>query len=100
MVLAGAICRAADGVAYAAARLCPQSIAPQSTPRCPGTRFSSVPKACIRAAHDRTIPPEYQIEMTNNWCSTLVYDRQTLHLPFIANSEHLAAHPDTIAGRL
>lgn len=89
-----------ETVAYAAARLCPQPIAPQATPLYLGARFSSVPKACIRAADDRIIPPEYQIEMTEGWPAAHVYDMQTSHSPFFADPAGLAAHLDSIAGRL
>jgi pimeloyl-ACP methyl ester carboxylesterase len=89
-----------EAVAYATDRLRPQPIAPQTTPLYVGARFSSVPKAFIRAAHDRTIPPEYQIEMTEGWPAAHVYHMPTSHSPFFADPAGLAAHLDTIAGRL
>ena len=84
-------------VAFATARLCPQPTAPQATPLCIGKNFDAVPKACIRAEFDRTIPPEYQVEMTRDWPADRVYDMPTSHSPFLSDPAGLVARLDAIA---
>ena len=86
-----------EAVTYAAAHLCPQPITPQTTPLSIGTNFDAVPKSYIRTAYDRTIPPEYQIEMTRDWPADRVFTMRTSHSPFFADPLGLAALFDTIA---
>jgi len=85
--------------AYAQQHLCPQAIAPQDTPITLGDKFASVPKAYIRCADDRTIPPEYQESMTADWPPEDVHVMQTGHSPFFADPSGLAALLSTIALR-
>ncbi len=89
-----------EAVTYAMARLSPQPIAPQNTPLNIGDNFASVPKAAIRAEFDRTIPPEYQIEMTKDWPATSLWDMPTSHSPFFSDPAGLAARLDKIAARI
>jgi len=86
-----------EAVAFAAARLCPQPISPQTTALELGENFASVSKFYIRTAHDHTIPPEYQIEMTRDWPADRVHTMQTSHSPFFADPAGLARHLDSIA---
>lgn len=72
-------------VAYANPRLCQQAIAPQVTPITLGDGSASVPKSYIRTLDDRTIPPEFQITMTNGWPSKDVYEMPCGHSPFFAD---------------
>ncbi|MFD3191168.1 alpha/beta fold hydrolase [Sedimentitalea sp. HM32M-2] len=89
-----------DSIAYALNRLQPQIIAPQTTPLFVSARFASVPKAYIRCARDRTIPPEYQSEMTRDWPADRLYQMDSAHSPFFSDPAGLAAMLNTIAGRL
>lgn len=82
---------------YANLRLCAQAVLPQETP-CPlGAAYSSVPKSYIRCTDDRTIPPEFQITMTEGWPQKDVYSLPTGHSPFFADPTALAALLDRIA---
>ena len=84
--------------AYANMRLCAQAVAPQETP-CPlGANYASVPRSYIRCTEDRTIPPEYQVTMTETWPADDVHAMATSHSPFFADPEGLARRLDGIAG--
>lgn len=89
-----------EALAYATPRLGPQPIAPQRTPLQTGDNFASLAKAFIRATDDRTIAPEYQVEMTQNWPPQSIYAMPTSHSPFFADPAGLARHLSTIAGRI
>ncbi|WP_425044599.1 alpha/beta fold hydrolase [Primorskyibacter sp. S87] len=84
-------------VRYAIPRLCAQAIAPQTAPLPLSARFDSVPKHYIRCRNDRTIPPEYQQEMTKDWPSQRVHVMDSSHSPFFANPNGLAALVSRIA---
>jgi pimeloyl-ACP methyl ester carboxylesterase len=86
-----------EAVAFAATRLGPQPIAPQITPLVVDDNFASVPKSYIRCQNDHTIPPEYQVEMTQGWPANTVYDMPTSHSPFFADPAGLASNLNTIA---
>ncbi|WP_406648061.1 alpha/beta fold hydrolase [Aliisedimentitalea scapharcae] len=79
-----------DSVALALDRLTPQAIRPQDTALVSTTRWQGVPKAYIRCTKDRTIPPEYQTEMTADWPLDRVFEMQTSHSPFFADPQGLA----------
>ncbi|MGR3760332.1 alpha/beta fold hydrolase [Roseobacteraceae bacterium NS-SX3] len=81
---------AAETVAYALPRLCPQPIPPQDTPIELRGRWRSVPRAYIRCADDRTIPPEYQAQMAGDFPPHLVHGMDTSHSPFFAAPGALA----------
>jgi len=89
-----------ETLTFAAKHLCPQPIAPQTTPLSIGANFDTVPKAYIRTAFDHTIPLEYQVEMTFDWPDANVHTLSTSHSPFFADPAALAACLNTIAGRL
>lgn len=84
-------------VEYANARLCPQAIAPQVTPLSLGQGFATVAKSYIRCTDDRTIPPEFQTEMTQVWSRQDVFDMHCGHSPFFADPDGLAARIDRIS---
>ena len=86
-----------DVVAYAKAHLGPQAVLPQETPITLGARCASVPKSYIRCTQDQTIPPEYQITMTQGWADSDVYEMATGHSPFFADPSGLAEMLDRIA---
>lgn len=81
----------AEAVTYAQRHLRPQPIAPQDTPLPTTNAFESVSKHYIRCAEDRTIPPEYQQEMTRDWPETRVHVMDSSHSPFFSNPQGLAA---------
>lgn len=77
-------------VADAVPRLCPQATLPQTTPLTLTDRYAAVLRAYIRCAEDRTIPPEYQAEMTRDWPEGSVHVMQSSHSPFLADPAGLA----------
>lgn len=80
----------AEAVAYAVPRLCPQAILPQATPLSLSARYASVPRHYIRCTDDRTIPPDYQVTMTEGWPAGSVSVLDTSHSPFFAAPQALA----------
>lgn len=85
---------APDTVAFAMDRLCVQAVAPTSVPVLLTDGLATVPRAYIRCADDRTIPPEFQVTMTEGWPADRVVDMATSHSPFFAAPAVLAAHVD------
>ncbi len=84
--------------AYANMRLCAQAVAPQAVP-CPlGENYASVPRSYIRCTDDRTIPPEFQVTMTQDWPAADVYEMETSHSPFFAAPQELARLLSKITG--
>ena len=76
--------------AYANTRLCAQAVLPQESP-CPlGKNYAKVPRSYIRCTDDRTIPPEYQVTMTESWPAGDVHEIATSHSPFFADPRGLA----------
>ncbi len=80
-----------EAVEYAMQHLRPQPIAPQDTPLPTGAAYDSVPKSYILCADDRTIPPEYQTEMTRDWPADRVHVMESSHSPFLSDPHGLAA---------
>ncbi len=87
-------------VACAFARLCPQAIAPQNTPLSIGPNFALVPKAYIRTTDDRTVPTEYQEEMSHVAPPELRLTIDSSHSPFFSHPRVLAGLLDQIAQRM
>lgn len=79
-------------VDYAAANLCIQATQPTSVPVVTTERSAQIPRRYIRCADDRTIPPEYQITMTQDWPADHVSTMGCAHSPFFAQPAALAAH--------
>lgn len=77
-------------VAYAVPRLCPQAILPQETVVELTDRSARLPRSYIRCTDDRTIPPEYQVTMTEGWPEGTVFDLDCGHSPFFARPDDLA----------
>ncbi|WP_170420210.1 alpha/beta fold hydrolase [Ruegeria arenilitoris] len=90
----------ADVVTYALARLCPQAIRPQDTPLDLSERFDGIPKAYIRTVDDRTIPTEYQEEMSHCAPPELRLTIDSSHSPFFSHPADLARQLDAIATRV
>jgi pimeloyl-ACP methyl ester carboxylesterase len=81
---------------FANARLCPQSIRAQSDPITLGDGHRKTPRSYIRCLDDQTIPPEFQITMTQDWPAADVYEMATSHSPFFSDPTGLAALIDRI----
>lgn len=76
--------------AWAVRHLCPQAIAPSEQVVDLTEASASLPRRYIRCLDDRTIPPEFQITMTENWPAGHVQDMTCGHSPFLADPEGLA----------
>ncbi len=89
-----------DIVAYAFARLCPQAIRPQDTPLPTGDNFATMPKAYIRTLDDRTVPTEYQEQMSHCAAPELRLTIDSSHSPFFSHPKELAELIDRAARRM
>lgn len=87
----------AETVPYALSRLCPQAIAPQDTPLPLSDAFARVSKAYIQATDDRTIPPEYQKQMSFGVPEAMRHSIDSSHSPFFSHPGQLAEILDSIA---
>ncbi|MBR2658015.1 MAG: alpha/beta fold hydrolase [Loktanella sp.] len=84
-----------DKAAWAISQLGPQPIQPQETPLTPK---HPLPCHYIRCTDDRTIPPEFQVTMTQGWPAGTVTEMPTSHSPFLSAPALLAQHLVRIAG--
>ncbi len=79
-----------ETLAYAAPRLCVQATQPTAVPVPTTARYDSVPRHYIRCTDDRTIPPDFQAEMVQDWPNGTVHSMDTAHSPFFADPDGLA----------
>lgn len=87
-----------DDVANAAiARLCVQATAPTGVPFTSTPAQASLPRHYIRCMKDCTIPPEFQVTMTQDWPAGDVEEMPCGHSPFLSDPEDLAARFDRVA---
>ncbi len=86
----------APTAARAIARLGAQAVLPQETPLL-ALPPDDLPRSYILCEHDRTIPPEFQHEMTRDWPAADVHRRPGSHSPFLAQPAALARLLDAIA---
>ncbi|SPH24431.1 Pyrethroid hydrolase [Defluviimonas aquaemixtae] len=86
-----------EAVAYAVPRLCPEPILPQATPLPPKTR-PEVESHYIVCANDRTIPPDYQRQMSAAFPPGHVTELASGHSPFFSIPDELAGRLSDIAG--
>ena len=70
---------------FAIPRLCAQAIAPTTVALPDTRRAESLPRSYIRCMDDRTIPPAYQVTMTQDWPDKDVYEMATGHSPFLTD---------------
>ncbi len=89
---------AAEAVAYAMPRLCPEPILPQSTALPPLTRWQGIERHYILCEGDRVIPPDYQATMSAGFRADQVTTLPTGHSPFFAAPDLLAERLAEIAG--
>ncbi|MEH7827468.1 alpha/beta fold hydrolase [Gemmobacter denitrificans] len=75
-----------ETLAYAAPRLRPEPIRPQETPMDP-RHTTGLPRAYVHCAHDRAIPPAYQLEMARG---LPLISLASGHSPFFSMPERLA----------
>lgn len=85
-----------EQVAFARARLCPEPMAPQTTPIALPGRFEAVPKDYIVCTDDRAVPPEFQAEMAARLPPARRHRLDTSHSPFLAAPDRLARLLDRI----
>lgn len=78
-----------DLAAWATARLCPQPIRPQETVLTLD-RSGRIPRSYIRCTDDRTIPPDWQDAMTQDWPAADVTTLPASHSPFLSDPRALA----------
>jgi pimeloyl-ACP methyl ester carboxylesterase len=76
--------------AFAQARLCAQAVAPTNVPLQVTARSRDLPRHYILCEEDRTIPPEFQAEMTQGWPAVSVDQMACGHSPFFADPQGLA----------
>ncbi|KJZ20657.1 alpha/beta fold hydrolase [Loktanella sp. S4079] len=72
---------------WAVGNLGPQPILPQETPLSPA---HDLPVHYIRCTDDRTIPPAFQVTMTQDWPTSDVTEMATSHSPFLSQPRALA----------
>ncbi|MEH6392371.1 MAG: alpha/beta fold hydrolase [Sulfitobacter sp.] len=84
---------------FAIPRLCAQAIAPTTLALPDTRRAESLPRSYIRCMDDRTIPPAYQVTMTQDWPDKDVYEMATGHSPFLTDPARLARIIETILSR-
>lgn len=89
-----------DGVNdFATPLLCRQATAPTGVALADTRAAETLPRSYIRCMDDRTIPPAYQVTMTQDWPAADVYVMPTGHSPFFADPAGLAKIIDTIIPR-
>ncbi|OWJ74569.1 alpha/beta fold hydrolase [Haematobacter genomosp. 1] len=76
--------------ADAAARLCPEPVAPQETPIPDTDAATALPRRYILCTEDRAIPPTFQAAMVHDWSETVVMRLATSHSPFLSKPHALA----------
>lgn len=73
--------------AWAVSKLGPQPIAPQETVL---AVTETLPRHYIRCLDDRTIPPAFQVTMTQDWPAETVSEMHSSHSPFLSDPIGLA----------
>ncbi len=73
--------------AWAVSKLGPQPIAPQETVL---EMTKTLPRHYIRCLDDRTIPPAFQVTMTQDWPAGTVSEMESSHSPFLSDPTGLA----------
>ncbi|MGJ8583711.1 MAG: alpha/beta fold hydrolase [Marinosulfonomonas sp.] len=71
-------------------RLCPQAVAPTSQALTVTPALTNIPRHYIRCMDDRTIPPEFQVTMTQDWPAQNLHEMDCGHSPFFAKPDRLA----------
>lgn len=82
---------------FARANLTIQAREPSTQPVETTARYEAIPRSYIRCMQDGTIPPAYQVTMSQDWPSARVFSMDCGHSPFFADPKGLAGHLDTIA---
>ena len=79
-----------DTAQWAAAQLGPQATEPYNQVITLTEASQSLPRRFIRCMDDQTIPPEFQVTMTEDWPPEHVQDMPCGHSPFLADPTGLA----------
>lgn len=84
----------ADVAKRAVARLCAQATAPTNVPFHVTPALAALPRRYIRCMNDQTIPPAYQVTMTQDWDEAHVQEMTCGHSPFYADPTGLVQRLD------
>jgi pimeloyl-ACP methyl ester carboxylesterase len=87
-----------DVARRAVARLCPQAVAPTKVPVAATPEQAALSRHYIRCLKDGTIPPEFQVTMTQDWPEGTVQDMDCGHSPFFSAPDALVARLVRAAG--
>jgi pimeloyl-ACP methyl ester carboxylesterase len=87
----------ADLAQKAIARLCPQVVAPTAEPFHGTPALAALPRHYIRCMDDRTIPPEFQVTMTQDWPLAEVQEMTCGHSPFLSDPDRLVERLEAAA---
>ena len=88
-----------EAVAFALENLCAQALAPGETVINLTEASQSLPRRYIRCLDDRTVLPEYQRALTQDWPQAHVHDLDTSHSPFFSDPAGLARQIDAAIRR-
>lgn len=83
----------------AVARLCPQATAPTNVAFHTTPALDALPRHYIRCMQDQTIPPAFQVTMTQDWPQKDVQEMACGHSPFYADPAGLAQRLDNAIPR-
>ena len=86
-----------ESIAYALARLCPESTAASNTALELSERSQSLSRSYIICTQDRAIPPKFQQEMAARFATEDVHSLDSSHSPFFSMPKKLAQLLDMIA---
>lgn len=89
----------AETAKRAVARLCPQATAPTNVAFHCSPELAALPRQYIRCLNDNTIPPAYQVTMTQDWPEEEVQEMTCGHSPFYADPTGLVQRLDTAMQR-
>jgi len=89
----------ADVADRAVARLCPQPTAPTNVAFHATPALATLPRHYIRCMQDQTIPPAFQVTMTQDWPAENVQEMTCGHSPFYADPIGLAQRLDNTIPR-
>jgi pimeloyl-ACP methyl ester carboxylesterase len=78
-----------ETAARAISRLCPQAVAPTNIAFRGTAAQRALPRRYIRCLDDRTIPPAFQVTLTEDWPPGHVQEMTCGHSPFLSRPDEL-----------
>ncbi|MGH1356438.1 MAG: alpha/beta fold hydrolase [Thalassovita sp.] len=85
-----------EAVAFALDNLTVQATQPTSVPVDTGANYARVPRSYVRCLDDHTIPPEFQVTMTDDWPPEDIHEMPCGHSPFLSDPAGLSRLIDSI----